>query len=677
MPRMILLVPALAALCVGSGCGQPPESARQGPSATTEALDPAIAAVYPALVQILVVTEMQEGGRLAKEQAAGSGAIITAQGHVVTNHHVVGHATAVRCVLSDRREVDAEVVGSDALCDIAILRLRLPSGVPVPAVAAWGGSSGLRVGDPVYAMGCPLALAQAVTRGIVSNPSMTLPRLFGGSDAFKLDGEAVGSLVTWIAHDAVIFPGNSGGPLVDAGGRIIGINEIGIGLGGAIPAAIARPVAESLIAHGTVSRAWLGLGLRPLLRDATDAERGALIADVRAGSPASAAGLKRGDRLLAIAGTAVTVRHEEDLPAVLRRFAELPIGSPATLAIASTTGERQVAITPVLRDAARGRDREIPELALIARRLSRDEAAEHNRTDTTGALVGSVRGGGAAASAMPPLEGGDIILAVDGRPVADDADLARRCSERCSGGPATLLLAVARRDQQLACRVDAGLPQQPAPAESAHRAVFPATVQAVTPALSQALGLPALRGVRVTALRPGSPPGLQVGDVIVQVDDQRLDVRGPQDASVFRDLIAAYDPGSRIRLQVSRPTGTTSIELDLPARTRSSDELPLHRDHRLECTFRDCTADDRERLGWSQETMGAMVGEADAGGWGAVGGLRSDDLVIDVDGAAINSCADLVRVLAATPAERQRSVVAIRRGISTVILEIERPSPTR
>jgi serine protease Do len=672
MSRTCLIVPTLAALLFAGGCTGSPESVRSAPQVT--ALDPAVAAVYPALVQILVVTEMPEGGRLAKEQAAGSGAIITAQGHVVTNHHVVGHATAVRCVLADHREVDAEVVGSDALCDIAVLRLKLPPGVPLPAVATWGDAARLRVGDPVYAMGCPLALSQSVTRGILSNPAMTLPSFWGGSDAFKLDGEAVGSMVAWILHDAVIFPGNSGGPLVDAAGRIIGINEIGIGLGGAIPASIAQAVAEELIATGTVRRAWTGLGLRPLLHEAAESERGLLIADVRAGSPAAAAGLRCGDRLLAVAGLPVTARHEVELPAVLRRLAALPVGAPVAFRFAREDVEHEVSLTPGLRDAARGRDRDLPELALIVRRVTRDEAAERNRPDTRGALVGGVRGGGPAAAAMPPLEAGDVILAIDGQEIADDADLARRSAARCAGGPATVLLEVARRSQRLVCRVEAGLRQQPPPPEGAHRATFPAAVQAVTPPLAQALGLPAVRGVRVTALRPDSPAGLRVGDVVVKVDDQFLDVRGAQDTAVFRDLIAAYEPGAQVRLTLRRAAGEEILPVTLPARPRAADEQPVRRDHQLECSFREAAEDDRERLGWPAGLAGALVTEVDAGGWGAVGGLRADDLVVAIDGSAVTGSADLQRLLAATPAGQRRSVLTVRRGAGTRILELERPA---
>ena len=671
MIRPILIVPSLAALLVIGGCTQDTSTRSVASAPAAQSLAPSVAAVYPALVQIYVITTMPEGGRLAKEQIAGSGVIISTDGHVVTNHHVVGHAVAVRCRLADRREVEADVVGSDALCDIAVLRLRLPAGVPVPAVASWGDSSALQIGTPVYAMGCPLALAQSVTVGIVSNTAMSMPKFLGGTDAFKLDGEAVGSMVAWIMHDAVIFPGNSGGPLINGAGQVVGINEIGIGLGGAIPSAVARPVAEALIKAGSVQRAWFGFDLRPLFRDASATEVGVLIADVRAGSPAAAAGLRTGDRLLSVAGTAVTARHDEDLPGVMRLLVAQPIGVACELVYARGGEQHRASLVALKRDLARGEDREVPELGLFARRLTRDEAAEQGMKDGSGALIGGLRSGGPAASALPPLQTGDVILTIDGAPVADAEALSAACARR---GQAVLLLTVARHDERLVSRVEAGLRQPPTPPAGPHRAHFPATVQAVTPPLAQALGLPAVRGVRITGLLPGAPAGLQVGDVVTKVDDQLLDVRSAQDVSVFRDLISAYDPGARVAVSVQRTTGVVVVDVLLPARPKSGDEIASYHDYRLEFTVRDCTYDDRRRLFLPSDLTGAFVVDAASCGWAAVGGLRADDVIVQVDGVSITSAADLKRVLAATPTSRRISAFTVQRGISTHIIEIERPA---
>src|ERR1022692_3962336 len=158
-------------------------------------------------------------------QEVGSGAIISQDGYLITNHHVAGHAARIVCTLWNREEVEAELIGTDPLTDIAVLKLK-PESPRQFVPARFGDSARLRVGDAVLAMGSPMALSQSVTLGIISNVEMIMPRMFGNQGRFQLDGEDVGSLIRWIAHDAAIYPGNSSGPLVNLRGEIVGINEI-------------------------------------------------------------------------------------------------------------------------------------------------------------------------------------------------------------------------------------------------------------------------------------------------------------------------------------------------------------------------------------------------------------------------------------------------------------------
>src|SRR5262249_21673747 len=220
---------------------------------TREAIQRAVGAVYPALVRIHVVTEEGENGRMRKYRATGSGTIISEEGYVLPKPHVAGRGTRIVCRLSNREEVDAILVGTDPLSDLAVLKLDLSSRRDPKArlpFAKFGDSDKLKVGDVVLAMGSPAGLSQSVTKGIVANTAMISP---GGGGGFTLDGEKVGELVRWIGHDAVIFPGNSGGPLVNLRGEIVGVNEVGIGsLGGAIPGKLAQTVARALIAQGRV-----------------------------------------------------------------------------------------------------------------------------------------------------------------------------------------------------------------------------------------------------------------------------------------------------------------------------------------------------------------------------------------------------------------------------------------
>ena len=222
--------------------------------------------VFPALVRIYVVSTRHSSGRELKTTGSGSGTIITPDGYVVTNHHVAGNAVRIWCTLANKERVEAKLIGTDPLADIAVIKL-LPETMRKPVKsfphAEWGDSKSIQVGQKVFAMGSPGALSQCVTYGIVANPSAILP-----GRGMVLDGEPVGNLVRWIFHDAQIFHGNSGGPLVNPDGKIVGVNEIGVAsLGGAIPAATARAVAEELIAKGAVDRSYTGVSVQKLLRN--------------------------------------------------------------------------------------------------------------------------------------------------------------------------------------------------------------------------------------------------------------------------------------------------------------------------------------------------------------------------------------------------------------------------
>jgi serine protease Do len=236
-------------------------------SSIREQIDRAIARVKPALVRIRVVSDEYRDGREVKVQEVGSGAIITKDGYLITNHHVAGHAARMFCTLWNREEIEADLVGTDPLTDIAVLKLR-PEKPRTFTSAVFGDSSRMRVGDTVLAMGSPMALSQSVTLGILSNTEMVMPAFFGPGGQFRLDGEDVGSLVRWFAHDAAIYGGNSGGPLINLNGEIVGINEISYGLSGAIPGNLARTIAMELIVKPKRARAGRAAAVQAVARDA-------------------------------------------------------------------------------------------------------------------------------------------------------------------------------------------------------------------------------------------------------------------------------------------------------------------------------------------------------------------------------------------------------------------------
>ena len=239
------------------------------------------------------------GGRQQQERyghSLGSGVIVSSRGFILTNNHVIAHAKEIKVSLHDGRDFKATVVGTDPHSDLAVLKLKGSFGRLTPI--RFGDSSKMRLGDVVLAIGNPWGVGQSVTMGIVSAK--------GRSNLGIEDYE------DFIQTDAAINPGNSGGALINMRGELIGINTAIAsrsggyqGIGFAIPTNMAKPVMDSLIAHGKVTRGWLGVSIQDIDQNLADAlhldtTRGVLIADVMQGSPADKGGMERGDVVVRI-----------------------------------------------------------------------------------------------------------------------------------------------------------------------------------------------------------------------------------------------------------------------------------------------------------------------------------------------------------------------------------------
>jgi len=377
--------------------------------------------VFPAVVYIKAIRQGMESGRTRGEEVGGSGVVVSPDGQILTNWHVIDRVDNIRCLLSDGRHFKASVVASDSDLDLALLQLELGPSALAEAlpVAELGRSGPLEEGDFVMAMGAPWGLNRSVSVGIISCTRRFLPE----NSEYSL----------WLQTDASISPGNSGGPLVDTDGRIVGINTLGRMLGGdlgfALPADTIRDVLDRMREKRGVGWSWLGVRLQPLRdfdRDMWfDGTEGTIVASVDPGSPADLAGVRSRDRLIAVNGIPCNGITAEDLPAIRRRLALLPADAPASLRLLRGPETLEISATPVLKGKVQGEEVECERWGLTAKAINRFENPELHRQRPEGVFIFGVRSpGNAAAAGFQP---NDIILEIEGSPIATLADLDAAC----------------------------------------------------------------------------------------------------------------------------------------------------------------------------------------------------------------------------------------------------------
>lgn len=364
----------------------------------------------------------------------GSGFVISEDGYVLTNAHVVAGADRVTVRFSDRREYPAEVVGSDERSDVAVLKIDADH---LPTVTI-GDSGRVRVGDWVLAIGSPFGFEHSATHGIVSATGRSLPD---------------GTYVPFIQTDAAVNPGNSGGPLFNLDGEVIGVNsQIYTRTGGyqglsfAIPINVAMNVAEQLRGKGYVSRGWLGVTIQDLdqtLAESFGLERpaGALVSGVGADSPAAAAGLQAGDIILSYDGR--PLERSGELPPLV---GETPVGEQVKLEV-QRAGERRELMVTIGELEDTDRPARLAEAETEGQRLGVSvaelSAEQRRQLDVEhGLVIREVQPNSPAARAG--LQRGDVILSFNHRNVASAEALSELVREAPEGRPAVVLIA---RDQ--------------------------------------------------------------------------------------------------------------------------------------------------------------------------------------------------------------------------------------
>ena len=542
-------------------------------------------------------------------------------------------------------------------------------------MARFGDSAALRVGEEVFALGSPGFLAQSVTQGVVSNPSLVLPEQTVGK--MMLRGEDVGQFVRWVLHDARIFGGNSGGPLVNTRGEVVGINEIGVvGLSGAIPSNLAREVARQLMATGKVVRGWSGLTVQRRL-EASGKGTGVVVGDVAEGSPAAAAGFQPGDLILACDGQAIEGAEEKAVAHFHRLEASRMPGDELEVRLVRDGAEATRRVRLVAREAARADDVEFRTWGAVMRDLTQRISRLERLPDSRGVWLENVRPAGPAGQAEPVLRRGDVLIAVEGRPVDGVAELRRLTDDLLRDAPKGVraVLAEVRRDgARLSSVVELRTSSERNFPPQARKAWLGVSSQPLTPKLSARLGIKAEGGARLTRVYPGTQAetgGLQVGDVLLALDGTPVAARRPEDTDVLARQVRQYRAGTAVKVSLWREGAARELTVVLEEQPIPAAEMAWWEDVQLEFSARELAFDDRIRLQLTNAQTGALVESAIPAGWAALAGLRADDLIEAADGRRVTSLAELRASRAsAVEARREWWVLRVRRRGQTLLVEI-------
>jgi len=358
-----------------------------------------------------------------KQRSLGSGVVVSGDGYILTNNHVVADADEILVTLSDKEKYEAKIIGRDPKTDLALIKIKTKKTIPA---ARLGDSDELMVGDWVVAIGNPFGLGSTVTAGIVSAKG----RVIGA-----------GPYDDFIQTDASINPGNSGGPLFDLDGEVIGINTAivsqsggNVGIGFAIPINMAKSVMPQLKERGKVIRGWLGVSIQAVTQEIKEkfdleTEEGALIAEVTKGSPADKGGLKMGDVIITFDGE--RVKSMKNLPSIV---ANTPVDKEVEVIVIRKGKEKKLTVKVGELEEETRRAATIPEIeedfGLSVQELTPELAESLGLKDEKGVVISGVKKGSSASEAG--LQRGDLIQEIEHESVERIDDYKRIMKESTS-----------------------------------------------------------------------------------------------------------------------------------------------------------------------------------------------------------------------------------------------------
>ena len=369
-----------------------------------------------------------------QQQGVGSGFVMSEDGYIVTNNHVIENSDKIKVKFASGKEFTAKVIGRDHKTDLALIKIEGASDLHPLKL---GNSDSLKVGSWVVAVGSPFGLEQTVTVGIVSAKGRVI-----GSGPYD----------NFIQTDASINPGNSGGPLINMNGEVVGINTAiipnGQGIGFAIPVNMAKEIAPQLQKNGHVIRGWLGVSVQEVTPELAKSfglkeNKGALVAEVFKGTPAEKAGIEQGDIILGFNGKDVS--DSKELP---RMLASTPIGEKATIKLLrnGSINERTVKVGEMEEEKTElAEDTSHKSLGLTVQEITPEIAQELGLEKDNGVVVSGVETGSPAYDAG--IQPGDVIKSINQKPVTDVADFVKKA--KSARGQENILLLVQRGKNNL------------------------------------------------------------------------------------------------------------------------------------------------------------------------------------------------------------------------------------
>jgi len=386
----------------------------------------------------------QQPPREMRRTSLGSGVIISPDGYIVTNNHVVENADSINIRLTNFEEYDAKIVGRDPKTDLALLKIEAKNSLPAVRM---GDSEALRVGDWVLAIGNPFGFEQTVTAGIVSGKGRSL-----GSGPYE----------NFIQTDASINPGNSGGPLFNLQGEMVGINTAiysrgggNIGIGFAIPVNMAKNIVGQIQEHGVVTRGWLGVMIQHVTPDLArhlklDRPIGALVGEVSPAGPAAAAGMRPGDVIIGYDGKEIT-----QMSMVPTLVAQTPVGKEVKVTVIRQGKKKELMVTIGKLEEDEVATKVVGEaeekLGLAVQELTPEVARSLGLKEQEGVLISNVEAGSAAAEAG--LRRGEVIVEVNQQPVKNLEQYAGIMESALAEGSVLLLVRRGTQSRFVAIRL--------------------------------------------------------------------------------------------------------------------------------------------------------------------------------------------------------------------------------